>query len=71
MTESRRDMALLDALAVVLEPAAVEPSASELFALRTAVASHFHLVDTAPAAPPVVPTPWWRRLRRSARNRSS
>jgi hypothetical protein len=62
-------VALLDGLAMALSPPPIEPSASELFALRTAVASHFKLVDTAPAACPTVRTPWWRRFMKSAGKR--
>ncbi|MBV9254949.1 MAG: hypothetical protein JO054_12010, partial [Actinobacteria bacterium] len=62
MTESRRDLALLDTLAAALAPAPVEPSASELFSLRMAVASHHALVDGAPARRAAATrVPFWRR----------
>jgi hypothetical protein len=60
MTESRRDLALLDTLAVALEPPVAEPSASELFALRVAVASHHSPASDAATARPAR-IPWWRR----------
>lgn len=39
-TASRADVAFLDTLAIVLEPPAVEPTASALFSLRMAVSAH-------------------------------
>src|SRR5581483_5943688 len=51
--------ALLDTLAMALEPPTVEPTASELFALRVAVASHHAPASAAPARAARVP--WWRR----------
>jgi len=60
MTESRRDLALLDTLAVALEPPTVEPTASELFALRVAVASH-HAPAPDARTRPGARVPWWRQ----------
>jgi hypothetical protein len=52
VTASRRDVALLDALAVALEPAPAQPTAVGLFRLRVAVAEHFGLVAERADPPP-------------------
>lgn len=67
MSESRRDVALLDALSIALDPAPAQPSASELFALRTAVAAQFMFGREASARPPVVRNGWSHGLLALAR----
>ena len=52
MTESRRDVALLDALAVALEPPPAQPTAQGLFRLRVAVTAHYSLTGTRPDPAP-------------------